>query len=604
MSIGGTLRNLLLVLTAALPARPQTITTVAGNSTWSNQLVDLSLDASGNIYVADASRSVIHKITPQGVTTDVAGNGTRGYSGDGGPATSATLALPSGIAVAADGTMYIGDCANERIRKVAPNGIITTIAGTGAFGFSGDGQAATAARLNCPSAIRLDPAGDLFFVDYGNYRIRKITPNGVINTVAGTGKFSLSGDGGPATAADSWPWQLAVAADGTFYFTDAHNDNTDQVGGAQRVRKVSTNGTITTVAGQATQAAGFSGDGGPATAAKLSWPEGVALDSNGNLYISDALNYRIRKIDPSGTITTYAGTGTPGSSGDGGPALKAQLNFPMALVTDPNGDLFVADANNVKIREISPPPTPVIRTTNPVLTSFMGNSGFSSNTYIEIYGISLMATTPRIWAGADFNGSSAPTSLDGVSVTVNGRAAFIYYISPGQINVNTPDDTGTGPVAIQVKSPLGLSNVVTVTRTLISPTLQTVPLWNIGGKQYVVALTPDFETYIGRAGMVSGVAFQPAKPGDVISIYALGCGPTSPPTQAGTVAAQGSPLAMPFTLNIGGVPATVSFAGMVGGTIGLYQFNVIIPNVASGDQPIELIVNGVSNNQNLYIVIG
>src|SRR5262249_12486896 len=157
-----------------------------------------------------------------------------------------------------------------------------------------------------------------------------------------------------------------------------------------------------------------------------------------------------------------------------------------------------------------------------------------------------------LWAGGDFNGSSAPNSLDGVSVTVNGKAAFIYYISANQININTPDDTTTGPVAVQVKTPFGTSNVTMVNRATISPTLQSVPQFNIGGKQYVVALTPDFKTFIGRVNMISGVAFQPAKPGDVISIYALGCGPTSPPTQAGVIAAQGSPLALPFSLKIGG----------------------------------------------------
>src|SRR5215813_3081166 len=146
------------LLVLALPALAQTITTVAGNSTWSNQLLDFTLDAAGNLYVADAVRSYIYKVTPQGVTTNFAGNGTRNFGGDGGPATSAALSLPSGVAIGADGTMYIGDCGNHRIRKVAPNGIITTFAGT-TFGFSGDGAQASAAKLNCPSAIRLDAKG-------------------------------------------------------------------------------------------------------------------------------------------------------------------------------------------------------------------------------------------------------------------------------------------------------------------------------------------------------------------------------------------------------------------------------------------------------------
>jgi len=155
-----------------------------------------------------------------------------------------------------------------------------------------------------------------------------------------------------------------------------------------------------------------------------------------------------------------------------------------------------------------------------------------------------------------------------------------------------------------VKTPLGTSNAVTANRARLSPTLQTVPQFNLGGKQYVVALTPDFKSYIGTPGLLQGVSFVTAKPGDTVSIYALGCGPTSPPTQAGVIAAQGSPLASSFQLKIGGVPASVPFAGMVGGSIGLYQFNVVIPIVAAGDQTIELIVDGVPNQQNLVITIG
>ncbi len=239
----------------------------------------------------------------------------------------------------------------------------------------------------------------------------------------------------------------------------------------------------------------------------------------------------------------------------------------------------------------------------PLSPSFGGNAGFSSNTYLEIYGANLASGT-RSWGGADFNGSNAPTTLDGTSVTVNGRPAFIYFISPGQINIDTPEDTATGPVAIQVKTAVGLSNAVTANRSRISPTLQTVPQFSIGGKQYVVALTPDFKSFIGKPGMLAGVSFAAAKPGDSVSIYALGCGPTTPATQAGVIAAQSSALTLPYQVKIGGVTALVTFAGMVRDSIGLYQFNVTIPAVASGDQTIELIIDGVPNAQNLVITIG
>jgi uncharacterized protein (TIGR03437 family) len=588
----------LAFIAATLPAWPQNITTVGGNSSWGD-IQNVAVDTAGNLYAADPSKHVVYKVDRLGSTTVIAGNGTAGYSGDGALATAAQLRTPAGAVPGPDGSVYITEYGNHRIRKVAPNGIITTIAGTGTLGFAGDGGPATAARIYAPLSIIMDPAGNLYFTDIGNYRVRKITPGGVISTVAGTGRCPVySGDGGPATSADSCPGFLALGPDGSLYFTD---DGDLRFFGYPRIRKVSANGVITTVAGNNT--AGFSGDGGPATAAILRGVGGVGVDAAGNIFISDYSNGRIRKVDLTGTITTYAGTGTGGAAGDGGPAVSAQLNGPCGIVFDSEGNLLFVDRLNRKIRKISPPPVPAIRTANPVLTSFLGNTGFSSNTYVEIYGANF-ATSSRLWAGADFVGSNAPTSLDGISVTVNGKPAFIYYISPGQININTPEDTAVGPVAIQVRTPLGVSNVVTANRGRLSPTLQTVPQFLVGGKQYVVALTPDFSTFIGRPGMIAGVAFVQARPGDNISIYALGCGPTSPPTQAGVVAAQPSPLGLPYQLKIGGVPAPVTFAGLVGGSIGLYQFNVVVPNVAAGDQPIELVVDGISNAQNLYIVVG
>ena len=588
----------LITLVAALPAWSQTITTVAGNSSWTD-IQTVTVDNQGNIYSADTQKHVVYKVNRLGATSIIAGTGTAGYSGDGALANVAQLRQPVGVAVGADGSIYVTDFGNQRIRKIAPNGIITTFAGTGTAGFTGDGGPATAARLYEPGAIVMDPAGNLVFVDLANYRIRKITPAGVISTVAGTGRCPvLSGDNGPATSADSCPGWLALGPDGSVYFTD---DGDLRYFGYARIRKVAPSGVITTVAGGGT--VGFTGDGGPATAALFRGISGVGVDSAGNIFISDSANSRIRKVDTSGVVNTYAGTGANGATGDGGPAVKAQVSQPCGITFDSEGNMYFADRLNVKIRKISPPPIPAIRTSNAVLTSFLGNSGFSSNTYVEIYGANF-ATTSRLWAGADFNGNNAPTSLDGVSVTVNGKPAYVYYISPSQININTPEDTAVGPVAIQVRTPLGLSNSISVNRSRISPTLQSVSQFLIGGKQYVVALTPDFTRYIGKEGMIQGVNFGPAKPGDTVSIYALGCGPTSPPTQAGVIAAQGSSLTLPFQIKIGGVNATVTFGGVVGASIGLYQFNVVIPQVGPGDQAIELVVDGVSNNQNLYMVIG
>jgi uncharacterized protein (TIGR03437 family) len=598
MRLTGSTACLFAGLVLASPARSQTITTVAGNSSWGD-VQNVTVDAAGNMYAADVTKAVVYKIDRLGNTAVVAGNGTQGYSGDGAAATAAQLRQPSGTAVAPDGTLYIAEYGNNRIRKVAPNGIITTFAGTGTAGFTGDGGAATAARIYAPHSMVMDTAGNLFFVDIGNYRIRKIAPNGTITTVAGTGRCPVqSGDGGPATSADSCPGWLALGPDGSLYFTD---DGDLRFFGYSRVRKVAPNGVISTVAG--TGVNGFNGDGGPARAAQFRGVCGVAVDSAGNLYISDGLNSRIRKVDRDGIITTYAGTGGDGSAGDGGPAIRAQLNVPAGQAFGADGNLYFADRNNVKIRKISAPAGPAIKSADSGVAAFFGQAGFSSNMYMDIGGTNLSQST-RTWSISDFNGPSAPTSLDGVSVTVNGKPAFIRYVSPTQVGIITPDDNASGPVSIQLQSPLGASNVGTINRARVSPTLQTTSQSTFGGKQYVLAQTADFRFFVGSPNIIEGLPFTAVKPGDTVVIYALGCGPTDPSTPAGTIAAQDSNMTLPFELRIGGIPAGVVSAVMVGNTIGLYQFVVTIPSVAGGDQSIELIVDGVSNGQNLAIVVG
>lgn len=573
----------------------QNINTVAGNSTW-GLVYNVAVDNAGNVYVPDSTKHQIYKVDTQGVSTVIAGTGRAGYSGDGAQATDAQLNGPIGVAVGADGTVYFADNANDRIRKIAPGGIITTVAGS-VGGFTGDGGAATAARLNGPVSVALDAAGNLYFTDVLNFRIRRISTAGVITTVAGTGRVSLSGDGGPATSADSAPCWMAVGPDGSLYFTD---DGDARFFGSPRVRKV-TNGLITTVAGGGTR--GFTGDGGPATAAQFRSVSGVAVDQAGNVYVADANGARIRRVDSAGMVTTFAGTGTAGAAGDGGPAVSAQLNWPTGLTVDSAGGLYVVDRNSFKVRRIALAAAPSIRSTNSVIPSFLGASGFSSNTYLEIYGLNLSQTT-RLWAGTDFSGANAPTSLDGVSVSVNGRAAFIYYVSPTQININTPDDSAVGPVTIQVRNSNGVSNSVTATRGRVSPTLHTVPQFSVRGSQHVVAQTPDFRSYIGTPGMVEGIAFRAVRPGESVVMFALGCGPTLPETRAGVVAAQASRLASTFQLRIGGVVAEVPFAGVVVNSIGLYQINAVIPQVPAGEQRIELVVDGVGNGQNLVITVG
>lgn len=582
---------LLLVATAIIvPARAQTVTTVAGNSTW-GVVYQVALDSAGNLYAPDVTHHVVYKVDKFGATTIVAGTYDKaGYAGDGALATSALFNAPEGIAIGSDGSLYISDLNNHRIRKVGTTGIITTFAGTGLAGFAGDGGQASAAKLYGPFTEAFNAAGDLIFVDFYNHRIRRITPAGVISTIAGGG---TGGDGGPATSASLGPGYFALASDGTMYFTDDYGGGYSN---KAQVRKVAPNGLVSLVAGNGTRT--FGGDGAQATAAGLVRPDGIALDSNGNLFIADS--DRIRMIAPTGIITTYAGTGTGGAAD--GPAAKATFNNPAGLTEDANNNLYIADTNNRAVRKIAPPTPPTISSSNALIPVWQGNAAFGSNMYVTIYGSNLSAVT-QDWSTA-FTGSTGPTSLGGVSVTVNGLPAFIQYVSPGQININTPDDPTTGLVNVIVTNGIGVSNTGTATRAALSPTLLSVPTFSAGSRSYVVAQTADFSSYIGPPGLVQGVTFRPAKPGDTVIIFATGCGPTNPATKAGVLAAQNSPLASNYQLTVAGVPANVAFAGMLAGTVGLYQFNVVIPTVPAGDQAIALTVAGVGNAQNLSITIG
>ena len=359
----------------------------------------VALDGAGNLYIADWSDHRIRKVDSSGNISTVAGTGTQGFSGDGGAATAAQLNSPWDVAVDGSGNLYIADRNNNRIRKVDSSGNISTVAGTGTAGFSGDGAAATAAQLQNPQGVALDGSGNLYITDRGNERIRKVDSSGNISTVAGNGTAGFGGDSGAATAAQLSDPSGGVALDGSgnLYIVDRGNHRIRKVDsdgnistvagreqlsnpygvapdgsgnlyiadtGNHRIYKVNSAGVISTVAGSGT--AGYSGDGGAAVAAQLNFPRGVAPDGSGNLYIADTWNSRIRKVNSAGTITTVAGDGTAGFSGDGAAATAARLSYPSGVVLDGAGNLYIADWQNGRIRKVD---------TAGIITTVAGDGG-------------------------------------------------------------------------------------------------------------------------------------------------------------------------------------------------------------------------------------
>ena len=313
------------------------------------------MDSSGsNVYIADYQNNKIRKVNSAGILSTFAGTGAPGTAGDNGLAISAQLNNPQGISLDSSGNLYIADSFNYKIRKVTGS-IITTYAGTGALGTSGDGGPANAALLNFPTGVSADNSGNVFVADYNNHKIRKISSSRIITTVAGTGSAGVSGDGGPGTSALlNYPYGVSVDISGNVYIADSSNN---------KVRKLSTTGIITTIAGTGT--AGSSVDNIAATSALLKNPRGVSIDISGNVYIADNSNNKIRMVSNAGIITTIAGTGTGGNGGDGGLSTSAQLKIPSGLTVDGNGNVYVADSGNNKIRLIFQPQPSAIPTATP-----------------------------------------------------------------------------------------------------------------------------------------------------------------------------------------------------------------------------------------------
>ncbi len=531
----------------------------------------LTFDSSGNLYIADSVNQRIRKISGGTVTT-VAGDGTGGYSGDKGVATSAELLGPSGVAVDSSGNIFIADTSNHVIREVVTGtaatnagvtaGDIITVAGTNAGGYSGDGGLSGLAALDFPTSVAVDAEGNVYIADSGNNVIREITAsNGIINTIVG----------GTATVQQLYdPETVAVDASGNLYISEQNG---------VRISKFS-HGNLTLIAGNGY--IGYSGDNGPAIKAALDDPTAIAVDSKGYVYVCDTNNSLIRKISPQGTITTIAGTTigglpTPGYYGDGGFATNALLSFPNGIVVDGSGNVYVSDTDNNIIRELKPQ-TPTIANGG-VVNAASFTAKLSPGALATVFGSNFTG------AGLDAIGSlPLQSSLGGVSVLVNGIAAPVLYESSGQINFQIPWEIKTGSATVVVSTGGIAGSAVNITVQAAAPELFV---------QGTHAIVQNSDFSLNSSG-------NPAKVGDTIMAYLTGAGAVSNQPADGAAAGSGSDLSTVTSLvtaTIGGQTATVSFAGLAPGFVGLWQANIVVPTgLAKGNFPLIVTVGGQSSN--------
>jgi uncharacterized protein (TIGR03437 family) len=563
----------------------QLVSTLAGNGTfggtgdggaavaaqlWSPRAV--TVDGQGNVYVADTQNHRIRKIAPSGVITSFAGTGILGSSGDGGPATEATLNEPRSVLADSAGNVYIGDFRNNRVRKVTPDGKISTVVGTGVEGDRGDGGLATQAELSAPLGLTLDAQGNLYLADSLNNRVRKVNASdGKISTVAGNGEVGFSGDGGPATAARfNFLAGVAVDRQGNLFITDQGN---------YRVRKVNaSDGRVSTIAG--TGEPGYNGDGIQASTARLNETRLITTDAAGDLYLADQVNNRIRKITFStGLITTVAGSGVGGFGGDNGSPASALLNFPTDVAIDAQGNLYIADGGNHRIRKVQAAAN-VRAVASISAASFTPN--LASEALAAAFGVNL-ATTTQVATSVPL-----PTSLAGTSLRVRDsqgveRFAPLFFVSPDQVNYQVPAGTANGLATVTVNTGNGGLLTGTVNINSTAPGLFSANSDGQGVPAGIaVRVKASGEQTFELISRVEGSRFVPAPldlgpEGEQVILVLFGTGYRNR-NAGGSV-----------SVRIGGTDAEVLFAGPQGDLVGLDQLNVRLPRTLAGRGEVELV---------------
>ena len=571
------------------------ISTVAGNGNYSysgdsgqatsaqlNTPQAVAVDSSGNLYIADAANNVVRKVTAGGVISTIAGNGTAGSAGDGSAATGAQLNHPQGIAVDANGGIYISDTQNARVRKIS-NGAINTVAGSGTAGFGGDGGAATSAQLNIPAGLAVDGAGNLYIADFSNNRVRKVTSGGIITTLAGNGLAGYSGDGGAAANAQlTTPAGVATDSSGNVYIADRGNN---------AVRVVNSSGIISTAAGNGL--AGYSGDGGPAVSAMVGNPTGLAVDASGNLYISDG-SVRVRKVYSSGFINTIAGNGTRGYSGDGGVGVFASMNGPAGIALASNGNLYIADSGNSAVRELLLGGFQIkIAAVASAASNLAGP--VSGGEIVALYGTGL-GPAGGVQYTPGTNGQ-VPASLAGITVYFGNYAAPLLYASVNQISAIVPYEVSGSQVQVFVKSNGDLSGTFPVSLATAVPALFTADL---SGKGQAAAIN------IQNGAYTYNNAAHPLNAGDYVELFLTGTGQTNPPGVDGQLTPDAKELvAASVTVTIGGKTLTAQYAGGAPGIVaGLTQVNVQIPSgLTAGAVPVSVQVGSVATQPGVTIAV-
>ena len=540
-------------------------------------------DASGNLYIADTGNNKIRKVTPDGKISTVAGTGAFQDSGDGGPAIAAGVNQPEAVIVDSSGNLLISTF--SQVRKVDSQGNISTVAGSAvAQDFTGDGGPATAATLNFPIGMALDAAGNLYIADSNNHRIRKVS-GGIISTVAGSGPVcgspcndgSFSGDGGLATSANlNYPFDVAFDGSGNMLIADTFNN---------RIRQVDDQGNISTLAGSSTTG-GYAGDLGPATSALLSLPSGVRTDSAGNLYFTDAANFVVRVVDLFGVISTIAGNGRRGFSGDGGPAISAELNAPEGIAVDASGNVWFADTNNHRIRQLTPS-GPLVPSSKSVVNaaSFLPG-GLVPGGMATLFGSNLTSATGINLAG------SIPLATQLLNSSVkfdNQTSAPIFAVDnvngQQQINFQVPWElAGQNSAILQVVNNGALSPPIKVPVVAAQPGIFA---YYVGQNAFAVVLHANFQ--LADSG-------HPVTGGETVLIYCTNLGAVSPAIPDGAAGTGKELTVAQPAATIGGAAAPVSFSGLAPGFVGLYQVNVLVPTgLSSGNQPLALTIGGATS---------